>query len=101
MQKLPFYYLLCSVGALWSFVTTTSPHIFQNECHPFMAKISNNHERLNGLFDDAINDIAHHVQAYITSNESYTYKQMLKEDDYRDFFKAMLDEIEVHEKRDH
>ena len=34
------------------------------------------------LYDDTINDMAHHVQAFTTSNEAFTYKQMLKEDDF-------------------
>jgi len=56
---------------------------------------------VSSLFDDTINDVIHHVQAYTTSNEAFTYKQMLREGDCRDFFQAMIDEIQDHEKRQH
>ena len=62
---------------------------------------TDDYERINGLYDDTINDICHHVKAYTTSNEAYTYKQMLKEDDFKEFFQAMIEEIEVHEKPNH
>ena len=57
--------------------------------------------RVNGLFDDTINGVVHRVKAFTTSNESYTYSKMLKEDDYRELFQAMLERIEVHEKCEH
>ena len=37
----------------------------------------------------------------LASNEVFTYKEALKQDDYREFIKAMLKEIEEHEKRNH
>jgi hypothetical protein len=44
-----------------------------------VARFSNDFDHLNGLFDDTINDICHQVHAYATSNESFTYLQMLQE----------------------
>ena len=58
-------------------------------------------DRLNGLFDDTINDICHQVQAFATSNESYTYSGMLREDDHKQFFQAMELELADHEERNH
>eukprot|EP00957_Ditylum_brightwellii_P010828 820595-Ditylum_brightwellii.AAC.1 len=34
-------------------------------------------------------------------NETYTFNDMTKQDDRKDFILAMLDEINVHEDRDH
>eukprot|EP00957_Ditylum_brightwellii_P179241 13654875-Ditylum_brightwellii.AAC.1 len=34
-------------------------------------------------------------------NETYTYKDMLKQPDHKEFVTAMLDEIAVHEGRNH
>ena len=48
-----------------------------------------------------INDVIHHIKAYTTTNENYTYSGMLKEDDYKKFFQAMIDEIQVHKQREH
>ena len=48
-----------------------------------------------------MNDVMHQIYAYTTSNECFTYKQMVKEEDSKEFFQAMLDEIDVHEKRNH
>jgi len=100
-QVSSYFSMFMGIGALWSFATLSMPHFYNSQCHSYVARISNDYERLNGLFDDTINDVIHHVKAFSTTNEAFTYKQMLKEDDYRDFFKAMIDEIEVHEKRDH
>jgi hypothetical protein len=100
-QRLAFFSVFRAIGTLWSFVTLLTPHFVHGHCHSFVARVSNDYERVNSLFDDTINDVIHHVQAYTTSNEAFTYKQMLKESDYRDFFQAMIDEIQVHEKRQH
>ena len=100
-QRMSFYSVFSAVGTLWCFASLSMPHFFDNKCHSFVTRFSNDYEKINGLFDDTINDVVHHVKAFTTSNESYTYSKMLKEDDYRDFFQAMLDEIEVHEKREH
>ena len=67
-----------------------------------MAQISNDLDRLNGLFDDTINEICHRIRAFTTSdNETYTYLQMLWQDDHKQFFQAMEDEINDHETCNH
>ena len=100
-KRLSFYSVFCNIGLLWSFCTTDAPHFVHGQCHSYVSRVSNDYERINGLFDDTINDVIHHVKAYTTSNENFTFSQMLKEDDYREFFQAMLDEISVHEERNH
>jgi hypothetical protein len=63
-----------------------------------VARFSNNFDCLNGLFfENTINDICHQVHAYATSNESFTYLQMLQEDDHKQFFEAMEVKLADHE----
>ena len=99
--RMALFSAFCGFGSLWSFATSSMPHFFDQKCHSFVSRISHDHERLSGLFDDTINDVIHHVKAFTTSNENFTFNQMLKENDYADFFQAMLDEISVHEQRNH
>jgi hypothetical protein len=87
------------IGSLWTFVTTTSQTDLEN--FSFAALFSNDYDRLNGLFDDTINDICHQIHVYATSNESFTYSQMLREKDHKQFFKAMEVELADHESRSH
>jgi hypothetical protein len=64
--KLSFLSVFNSVGALWTFATT-NPHS-DYEHLSFVAQIENDFEQINGLFDNTINEICHHIQAYTTSN---------------------------------
>ncbi len=66
-----------------------------------MAQIANDFEQINGLFDDTINAICHQIQAYTTSNESFTYLQMLCEADHTKFFESMEIKINDHETHCH
>ena len=78
------------------------PHYDINgRCHSFVARILHDYERINGLFDDTINNVMHYVKSFTTGNENFTFNQMLKEDYYKQFFQEMLDEISIHEEREH
>ena len=48
-----------------------------------------------------MNEVCHQVKSYTTSNKAYTYKHILQEKDCKEFFNAMSEEIEVHDKREH
>jgi hypothetical protein len=67
----------------------------------FVAQLLNNFDRLNGLFDDTINEICHQVHAYATSNETFAYSGMLREEDHKHFFQAMEVELADHEEHNH
>ena len=97
--RLSFLSVFNSVGSLWTFATTTSHANY--ETYSFVARLSNDYNRLNGLFDDTINDICHQIHAFATSNETYTYSGMLREEDHKQFFKAMDVELADHEERNH
>ena len=66
-----------------------------------MARIANDFEQINGIFNETLNAICHQIQAYTTSNESFTYSQMLRETDHTKFFEAMEIEINDQEARRH
>ena len=96
---LAFFSVFCAIGALWSFATSQIPHFHNDACHSFTSRLSNYYERINVLFHDTMNDLCHQFKSYNTSNEAYTYKHIPQEKDCKELFKAMLEEIEVHEKR--
>jgi hypothetical protein len=74
------------------------PHS-DNEHLSFVAQIANDFKKINGLFNDMINEICHHIQAYTTSNKCFMYSQMLREDDRIKFFEAM--EVKIHDHEEH
>jgi hypothetical protein len=93
--KLSFLSVFNSVGALWTFAPQNLHST--NEHLSFVAQISNDFEQINGLFNDTINDFCHHTMAFTTSNESFTYSQMLRESDHMQFFETMEIELNDHE----
>ncbi len=98
--RLSFLSVFNSVGSYWTFATQ-DPSL-DNDRFSYEAQILNDLDCLNGLFDDTINDICHHIQAFTMSdNELYTYSQMLQQDDHKDFFQAMEVELNDHETRNH
>ena len=53
------------------------------------------------LFDGTIDCFSTLAMSAEASNEVYTYKQAMQQEDYRDFVKAMIVEVQDHEKRGH
>jgi hypothetical protein len=80
---------------LWTFATTNSYPV--DEQFSFVACFSNYFDWLNGLLDDTSNEICHQIHAYTTSNQSFTYFQMLQQEDFKQFFRAMEVELDNHE----
>ena len=76
-----FFLSFPSVGYLWTFATTNYYPVIEQ--FSFVARFSNDFDRLNGLFDDTINEICHQIHAYTTSNESFTCLQMLGQEDFK------------------
>eukprot|EP00957_Ditylum_brightwellii_P034614 2624668-Ditylum_brightwellii.AAC.1 len=61
-----------------------------------------NIEVSNALYDESVNLL--HPMAFAANqqqNETYTFRDMMKKPDHKDFIMAMLKEIEVHERREH
>jgi hypothetical protein len=97
--KLSFLSVCNSVGAQWNFATLI-PHS-ENEHISFVAQIANDFEQIKGFSDDTINAICFQIQAYTTSNESFTYSQMFWKADHAKFFEAMEIKIGDHKNRLH
>jgi hypothetical protein len=56
---------------------------------------------VNTLYDGTINCFATVAQSSIASNDTFTYKQAMKEKDFNDFVLAMVHEVDDHKKRGH
>ena len=61
----------------------------------------NSFHQVNSPYDGTINCFSMVLMSAAASNEVFTYKQALKEDDYQEFIKAMLKEIKAHEEGEH
>ena len=53
------------------------------------------------MLSNPVHNDNQHMMGYKTDNETYTYREMMKQDDFRDFIKAMVIEIDEHTKRKH
>jgi hypothetical protein len=73
------------------------PHS-DNEHLSFVAQIADDFAQIDGLFDDTIHEICHHIQAYTTLNESFTYSQMLHENHCIKFYEAM--QVKIRDQED-
>eukprot|EP00957_Ditylum_brightwellii_P181439 13820914-Ditylum_brightwellii.AAC.1 len=59
-------------------------------------------EVANSLYDETLNDM--YPMAFVANqqqNETYTFKEMTKQDDAKEFIAAALKDVEVHENRNH
>jgi len=73
--------------------TVTSTSTFSNAI--------NNYHRMNTLNDGTINFFSTLAQSSIAANETFSYNQALKQDDFHEFIKAMMVEVSDHESREH
>ncbi len=87
------YGLSCMAHSLQEKVYTTSTSTFSNAIDSY--------HRVNTLYDGTINCFSTLAQSSIASNETFSYNQALKQDDFREFIKAMTVEVSDHESRDH
>jgi hypothetical protein len=67
----------------------------------FLTTAVNSFYQVNILYDGMVNYFSALAQSSETSNETFTYKQALREPDYHDFIKAMVHEVHDHKKRGH
>ncbi len=95
---------ICSVGyglpsiahSLQEKVTVTST--CQNST---FSKTINSYHQVNSLYNRTINCFSTMAQSSIASNETFTYKQAMREKDYHKFVKAMIKEVDDHKNRNH
>jgi hypothetical protein len=88
------YGLSCMAHSLQEKVSTTSTSTFSNAIDSY--------HHMSTLYDRTINCFSTLAQSSIASNETFSYNQALKQDDFREFIKAMTVEVSRdHESRDH
>ena len=66
-----------------------------------LSKTVDSYHRVNSLYDRTINAVSTMTLSAVASNEVFTYKNAMKEEDYREFVKAMMREITEHEEQEH
>ena len=86
------YELSCMAHSLQEKASTTSASTFSNAIDSY--------HRVT-LYDGTINCFSTLAQKSIASNETFSYNQALKQDDFCEFIKAMIVEVSDHESRDH
>ncbi len=69
--------------------------------HSTFSKTVNSCHHVNTLYDGMVNCFSTVAQLSIASNETFTYKQAMKEKDFNDFVLAMVHEVDDHEKHGH
>ncbi len=65
------------------------------------SKAVNSYHQVNSLYDGTINCFSTLAQSSVASNETFNYKEALKQSDKIEFVKAMVHEVDDHEKRNH
>jgi hypothetical protein len=74
-------------------VTITSTLMFSNAIYSY--------HHVNTLYDGTMKCFSTLTQSSITSNETFLYNQTLKQADIYEFIKAMMVEVNDHERRSH
>jgi hypothetical protein len=69
--------------------------------HSTFSKAVDSYHRVNTLYDGTINCVLTATQSSIELNETFTYKQAMKETEFNDFVLAMVHEVDDHKKRGH
>ncbi len=87
------YGLSCMAHSLQEKVTLISTSTFLNAIDSYHC--------VNTLYNGMINCFSTLTQSSIESNETFSYNQALKQDDFCEFIKAMMVEVSDHKSRDH
>ena len=83
------------------FVTASTLSVHKNSSNTILDKVVNHCHMVNSHFDGTLNHIHHMMLATEATNETFTFKNALKEDDYKLFIEAMIKEVNDHEERKH
>ena len=94
--------LFCFGAILSSAVTGTASTYSTTAAFTAAQSTAYQFEQANENFDSTCNNILHHVYyAAKEANESYTFKEMLNQEDRESFVEAIQKEIDDHTKREH
>jgi len=97
-----FFSLFCAAAiasSVWSFTTQASTSV-ANSYVSLHAKTVDSYHRANSLYDGTINCFSSAILSAVASNEVFTYKEALKQEDAIEFVKAMVKEVRDHENKD-
>ena len=89
---------------VWSFtlqITVNMQDSAQEAAGTIFSNAISSYHIANSLFDDTINCYSVLVVSAGAYNEVFTYKQALKEDDYHELIKAIVNKAADHEVRGH
>jgi hypothetical protein len=64
-------------------------------------RLVNRFHEANVLFDGTLNAVHNVLTTDVSTNEVYTYSQVMKQDDIEDFLRAMEEEVTAHEQHNH
>ena len=64
-------------------------------------RLVNRFHESNELFDGTFNAVHNVLTTDVSTNEVYTYSQVMKQDDIEDFLRAMEEEVSAHEQCNH
>ncbi len=96
VAALALFSLLCAYG-----MTTTALVHYAEQKPSLLTTTVNSFHRVNTLYDGTVNCFSTLAQSSEALNETFTYKQALQQPNYHEFVKAMVNEVDDHEKRDH
>ena len=99
ISKLFVQFVACTALVLSS--TAFAVYSVNKHKSSVVQKIALHTEKVNMHFDRTINKIHHAALATADDNDTYTLKDMLKQEDKAEFIQAMVKEVADHEKRDH
>ncbi len=66
-----------------------------------LLKAIDSYHQVNSLYDGTFNCFSIMAQSSIASNETFTYKQAMREKDYHKLVKAMIKEVDDNKNRNH
>ena len=100
--RLSFFAKVCAFGAILAGPWSPDPTILHDRAQNIVFAAVRGFHSANQIFDGTLNSL-HHMAllAGKENNESYTYKDMLKQPDRADFIRAMLKETDDHENWNH
>jgi hypothetical protein len=102
IRRRPNFLVACTTALALSTCATTALCQPRVTCASIMSNVVLHTERVNTHFDGTLNYIHHAVlMTDAGDNDTYTLKDMLKQDDRNDFIAAMVKEVCDHESRDH
>ncbi len=83
---------------MWAFGHTTSS---SDSSGSLLSNAIESFHCVNQLYDGTLNCFFTLATSAVASNETFTYKTAMQQDDYREFVKAMITELTDHEKQGH